>query len=193
MDNKKVGSLILKLRKEKNMTQKDLADKMHISDKTISKWERGNGCPDVSLLNQLSSIFNVNIEKILEGSLTPSQPDGGNMKKIKFYVCKTCGNVLTATTSADVSCCGRKLVALIPKDSDENHHLKVESIESDYYVTFDHEMNKDHYISFVAYVSYSSVLLMKLYPEQDGQLRFPKIHGGKLYFYCNQHGFWVNK
>ena len=66
MDCNKVGNLIMTLRKEKGMTQKALADKMNLSDRTISKWERGIGCPDVSLLHELSDILGVNIENILE-------------------------------------------------------------------------------------------------------------------------------
>jgi len=94
------------LRKEKNMTQKELADAMSLSDRTISKWERGMGCPDVSLLSELSKTLGVNIEKILSGDLNPNDKDGGNMKKLKFYVCNTCENVLFSTGKADISCCG---------------------------------------------------------------------------------------
>lgn len=63
MDCSKVGNLIYTLRTEKGMTQKALANAMNISDRTISKWERGAGCPDVSLLRELSDILGVNIEK----------------------------------------------------------------------------------------------------------------------------------
>jgi transcriptional regulator with XRE-family HTH domain len=83
----KVGNLIKVLRHEKNMTQKQLADKMNISDKAISKWERGLGCPDVSLLAELSSILEVNIEEMLKGDLSLNNFVGGNMKKSKYYVC----------------------------------------------------------------------------------------------------------
>ena len=104
MDCNKVGILIFELRKEKKLTQKQLSDMMNISDKTISKWERGLGCPDVSLLRELSQIFNVHIEKILSGDLEPNNTGGGNMKKIKFYMCQDCGNVITATGEAEVAC-----------------------------------------------------------------------------------------
>lgn len=69
MNSVKVGQLILSLRKERNMTQKAVADKMNISDKAISKWERGLGCPDITLLGDLSHIFGVDIEQILQGEL----------------------------------------------------------------------------------------------------------------------------
>jgi len=193
MDCNKIGKLILGLRKENKMTQEQLADAMNISDKTISKWERGLGCPDISLLNELSKILGVNIERILLGNLKPNDMDGGNMKKIKFYRCYNCGNILTATGETEVSCCGRKLTPLSPKLADGIHKLKVEEVEEDLFITFTHEMNKAHYISFVAYVTYDRMLLIKLYPEQNGEVRFPKMHGGKIYFCCNQHGLWINK
>ena len=192
MNLEKVGSLILKLRKEKNMTQKQVADLLNISDKTVSKWERGLGCPDVSILTELSNIFGINIEKILLGDLEPNDVDGGNMKRIKFYVCPSCGNIISTTGEGEISCCGRKLKESIPNIIDDNHKISVEEVENDYYVEIDHEMTKEHYISFVAYVTYDRVLLIKLYPEQSPTVRFPRLCGkferGKFYIYCNQHG-----
>lgn len=191
VDCRKVGELILNLRKEKNMTQKEVADAMNISDKTISKWERGLGCPDVSLLSELSHILGVNIEKILLGDLAPNDTDGGNMKRIKFYVCPNCRNVISNTGKAEISCCGRRLEPLIAKPEDDAHKMAIDEIEEDYYITIQHEMSKSHYISFVAYAACDRVLLVKLYPEQGAELRFPKMYGGKLYLYCSQHGLWV--
>ncbi|WP_352400654.1 helix-turn-helix domain-containing protein [Anaerotignum sp.] len=193
MDCNKVGSLIRDLRKEKGLTQKKLADLMNISDKTISKWERGLGCPDVSLLHELSQTLNVNIEKILLGNLEPNNADGGNMKRVKFFMCPCCGNVMTSTSEAEISCCGRKLTALVPKPAADEHRLKIENIENDFYITFPHEMRKEHYICFIAYVSYDRVLFVKLYPEQGSELRIPRLHGGKFYFGCSKHGLWVTK
>lgn len=192
MDCEKVGNLILQLRKEKNMTQKQVADLLNISDKTVSKWERGLGCPDVSILTELSKIFHINIEKILIGDLEPNDKDGGNMKRIKFYVCANCGNIITSTGEGEISCCGRKLKPEVANLIDDNHKVTVEEVENDYYVTIDHEMTKEHYISFVAYITYDRVLLIKMYPEQSPTVRFPRLAGkferGKFYIYCNQHG-----
>jgi transcriptional regulator with XRE-family HTH domain len=192
MDCSKVGKLIKGLRNEKKMTQKQLADRINVSDKAISKWERGLGCPDVSLLSELSRALGVNIEKLLLGELELNNADGGNMKRIRFYVCPNCGNILTATGDAELSCCGRKLTKLIVKPADEAHQLKVEVVEEDYYITFEHEMSKTHYISFLAYVSIDRVLLIRLYPEQSSEVRFPRLHGGKIYYYCSQDGLFVN-
>jgi DNA-binding XRE family transcriptional regulator len=192
MDCNKVGKLISGLRREKCLTQKQLADTMNISDRTISKWERGLGCPDISLLQELSKVLGVNIEKILSGDLEPKDADRGNMKRMKFYICPTCGNILTSTGEAEPSCCGRKLHALIPKPVDDLHRLAVETVEDDYYITFSHEMKKSHYLSFIACVDSDRILLVKLYPEQSGEVRFPKMYGGRIYFGCTQHGLWVN-
>lgn len=131
MDCEKVGNLIFRLRKEKGLTQKQLADMMNISAKTVSKWECGMGCPDVSLLGELSSTLNVNIEKILEGNLEMNSEENGNMKKVKFYVCSDCGSIMTASGEAEISCCGRKLTALEAKPCDEKHDINVETIEND--------------------------------------------------------------
>ncbi|SHO45083.1 helix-turn-helix domain-containing protein [Anaerocolumna xylanovorans] len=199
MDYNKVGTLLCRLRKEKGMTQKQIADKLNISDKAISKWERGLGCPDVSLLGGLSNIFEVNIEKILAGDLKPNNVQMGNLKRIKFYVCPNCGNVINNTGDAEVSCCGRKLSPLAAKPADEMHTVAVEDTEGEYYITFNHEMSKTHYISFVAYVTSDRILLVKLYPEQTASVRLPKISGASLqqkhssilYYYCNRHGLWV--
>lgn len=188
MDCSKVGNLICYLRKEKSMTQKKLADAMNISDKTISKWERGLGCPDVSLLPELSALLGVNIEKILSGELNPNDYVGGNMKKIKFYVCPECDNIITSTGTVSISCCGRKLEELEPVKADENHALNLETIEYEWFISINHSMTKDHYISFVAFVTGDKILMAKQYPEWPIQLRFQKFGHGKLYSYCTKHG-----
>ena len=63
------GVLIAQLRKERNLTQKQLADQLHISDRTISKWERGAGFPDVSLLEPLADALHCSVVSLLEGRL----------------------------------------------------------------------------------------------------------------------------
>ena len=190
MDCSKVGAIILRLRKEKGMTQKEIADKMNISDKTISKWERGLGCPDISLLSELSDILEINVENLLSGNLEPNDQNGGNMKKVKFYVCHHCNNIITSSSDADVSCCGRKLLPLEPQNTNENHMLNISEIEYEHYITINHDMTKQHYIWFISYVSDNRVMTVRLYPEQTLELRFPHMHGGSFYFYCSQDGLF---
>ncbi|MBU3810703.1 MAG: XRE family transcriptional regulator, partial [Candidatus Niameybacter stercoravium] len=128
------------------------------------------------------------VEQILAGDLSPNEKDGGNMKKIKFYACPQCGNVVWSTGEAELSCCGRKLTALEVQKADEGHEAEIEEVEDDYYITINHEMTKSHFISFVAYVRYDRVLIVKLYPEQNAEVRFPKMRTGNIYAYCTQHG-----
>ena len=190
MNCEQIGKLLYTLRKEKTMTQKQLADLLNISDKAISKWERGLGCPDISLLPELSQILGVNIEEILAGKIALNETIGGNMKKLVFYVCPQCSNLLTATGDANISCCGKRLEALAAAKADEKHLLTVEPVEDELYVTASHEMKKEHYLSFVAYVTGDKVLIVKQYPEWNMQFRFHKFGHGKLYFYCTNHGLF---
>lgn len=188
LDCQKIGTLIYELRKEKNMTQKQLADVMNISDKTISKWERGLGCPDISLLPDIAQIFGISVEALLSGELNMNPSLGGNMRNLKFYSCPQCRNIMTATGEVTMTCCGKTLESLIPQKVMEGHELKIEEIDGELYVTTDHEMTKNHYISFAAFVTGDTVLMSKQYPEWQMQFRFQKRKHGKLYYYCTKHG-----
>ena len=81
MDAKKIGKFIHQIRTKKRMTQKELAEQINGTDKAVSKWENGEGCPDVSLLPVLSKVLNVEILDLLEGNL----PLENTSKKICFY------------------------------------------------------------------------------------------------------------
>ena len=143
MEGKEIGTLLSRLRKERNMTQREVAEQLSVSPQAVSKWERGNGCPDVSLLPVLSGLFGVAMDRLLAGDLKSEATDGGNMKRIKFYVCPDCGNILTATGGGELHCCGRKLEALKAQKADEDHAVTVREIEEDWYITFGHPMRKD--------------------------------------------------
>ena len=154
MDNEKIGKLICQLRKEMRLTQLQLAQQMNISDKTISKWERGAGCPDISLLSNLSELFSVDLEKLLSGNLDSNDILGGNMKQTNFYVCPNCGNVITAMADAAISCCGKKLKAIEPQKAADEEKLNAEIADNQLYITADHPMTKEHYIAFVALLTF---------------------------------------
>ncbi|MEF9935157.1 MAG: helix-turn-helix domain-containing protein [Clostridium sp.] len=190
MDSSNVGRLIYKLRKEKNMTQKNLADLMNISDKTISKWERGLGCPDITLLPDLSKILGIRIESILNGIDETNRGSVDNMRKIKFYVCKKCGNIITSTSDLVLECCSRKLKVLEPKKEEDDHVLNIEPVEDEMFITTKHQMVKEHYIGFVAYVKGDSCFLIKQYPEWNLSVRIRKQGRGRLYYYCVNHGLF---
>ena len=191
MDARRIGALIRALRMEKGMTQRELAARLHVSDKAVSKWERAMGCPDVSLLPALSQVLGVQIDAVLSGSLSPSERDGGNMRRIKFFVCPVCGNVIAATGDAQIACCGRNLEALEPRPCDEAHAVTIEPMDGELYLSFGHEMTKTHHIRFVACVGYDRVLLVRLYPEQGGELRMPDLPRCTLYIGCSRDGLFV--
>lgn len=189
MDCQKIGRLIFQLRKEQNMTQKNLAEILHVTDKTISKWERGLGCPDVALLKGLSEQLGVHVEKILDGDLNINETRGGNMKRLALYYCDTCDNVILSMQKSEISCCGRVLEVQKARNSEGEHQPKIEEIDGEYYLEFSHPMTKKHFLSFGVYANYDQGTIYKLYPEQEAAFRIPKRRG-KLFFYCTQDGLF---
>ena len=178
MDLNKSGKLLCDLRKAKSMTQKQLADKLGVVPKTISKWETGHGFPEVSLLSALSDALGVSERILLSGSLVQNTEESGNMKRMKFYVCPHCRSIMQAMGEAQVVCCGKPLEKLVASKADNSHEITVSEMEDDFYIEIDHEMTKEHFIGFVAYVGVDRVLTVRLYPEQDAAVRFPRMFGG---------------
>jgi transcriptional regulator with XRE-family HTH domain/DNA-directed RNA polymerase subunit RPC12/RpoP len=68
MDQKNIGLFIAEMRKSQNLTQRDLGDMLHISDKTVSKWESGRGLPEVSLMMPLCNILGISVNELLSGA-----------------------------------------------------------------------------------------------------------------------------
>ena len=85
MDPLKTGKIIMEARKRLNMTQKDLADKLFISDKAVSKWERGLSFPDIAVLIPLSEILNVNLNDLLKGEEMKEKQDDTILKETIKY------------------------------------------------------------------------------------------------------------
>lgn len=190
MDNYVTGAVIKRLRENKKLTQEELAEKIFVTSKAVSKWETGKGFPDVGLLESLGKALDVSVIELLSGEDITNLNKSCNMAKGKFYVCPICGNVILTTGEAVISCCGITLPPLEAEAPDEEHSLKVEIVEDEYYVTMKHPMSKEHYISFIAAVSDQGVQLVKLYPEGNAQARFKINRVRKLYAYCNRHGLF---
>ena len=190
MDNYVTGSLIKKLREGKGMTQEELADKVCVSAKAVSKWETGRGFPDIGLIESLAKALDISVIELLSGVDIKNKNRSSDMKKAKFYVCPVCGNVIQATGEAVVTCCGITLPPLEAETPDEDHAINLEVVEDEYYVTVDHPMEKDHYISFLAAVSDQGVQFVKLYPEGGAEARFKINRVGKLLAFCNRHGLF---
>ena len=191
MDKYVTGAVIRKLREKKKITQEELADMIHVSGKAVSKWETGQGFPDISLLEPLAKALDISVIELLSGEDIRNLNRSSNMAKGKFYVCPVCGNVITATGETVVSCCGITLPPLEAEAMDEEHEIRKEVVEDEYYVSVDHPMTKEHYISFLAAVSDFGVQLVKLYPEGNAEARFKIDRVRKIYAYCNRHGLFV--
>lgn len=190
------GAVIKELREKNKLTQSELASRLNVSDKTISKWETGKGYPDISLLGSIASVFKISISEILSGNAITNMNVSANMLRSKFYVCPVCGNVICSIGEMTISCHGIQLLPELAEHIDDNHKIQVEIIEDEYYVQIKHEMTKSHYISFVAAVSSDEIQVIKLYPEGKSDCRL-KIRGvKKIYCYCNRDGLFyidVNK
>lgn len=193
MDLSKVGQLIRARRLALRLTQRELADVVGVSDKAVSKWERALGCPDVTLLGALSAALGVDIASILAGEMPEKERDGGNMKRIRFFTCPACGNILTATGDAQIACCGHTLAPLEARPCDEAHRVRIEPMDGELYMSFDHEMTKEHFVHFVACVTSERALIVRLYPEQGGELRMPHMPWATYYVCCNRDGLFTTR
>jgi desulfoferrodoxin (superoxide reductase-like protein) len=101
--------------------------------------------------------------------------------------------VIHSTGNSVVSCCGITLPALEAEEADDDHGIRIENVEAEHFVTVDHPMTKQHYISFLAYVTSDRLQLVKLYPEGNPETRLQLRGFGMLYWYCNQHGLFKKK
>lgn len=193
MDRYVTGDVIRALREKKGLTQEELAQRIFVSGKAVSKWETGKGYPDISLLEPLAAALGISVIELLSGQHVRNRNRAANMARGKWYVCPVCGNVLWAAGEAVVSCCGITLPPLEPEAGDEEHRIEVRRGEDEYLVTVDHPMAKGHYVSFLAAVSDGSVQLAKLYPEGPAQARF-RIDGvRRVYACCNRHGLFETR
>jgi len=187
------GAVIKQLREQKGLTQAELAAALDVSDKAISKWETGRGYPDITLLEPLAKALSISTIELLAGNSITNNNRAFNLIKSKFYVCPACGNVIYSTGEAVMSCCGIRLLPLEAEEEDKDHPIQIEIIEDEYYVTVEHEMNKAHYISFIAAVSDYGINIVKLYPESSAEARFSIRRLKMLYYYCNKHGLFSIK
>ena len=184
------GGVIKRLREEKKLTQAALAEKLHVGDKAVSKWETGKGYPDITLIEPLAAALGVSVMELLSGETVQNRNRAFNMKRSVFYVCPACGNVLVAAGEAAVCCCGIPLLPAEAESPDAELAVSVECVEDEYYVTAAHEMSKSHYLSFFAAVGDNGVEMVKLYPEGSAEARFKRGRTRYLFCYCNRHGLF---
>ena len=187
------GAVIKELREKKHLTQAELAERLSVSDKTISKWETAKGYPDISLLEPLAKSLDVSITELISGNAVNNVNVSANILRTKFYVCPVCGNVIHSVGEAVIHCHGIMLSPCQAEETNEQHMIFIERVEDEYYVRIEHDMTKQHYISFVAALSSDKIQMIKLYPEGNAEARV-KINGvKKILFYCNRDGLFSLK
>ena len=193
MNSYVTGLTIKALREGRNMTQAELAARIGVSSKTVSKWETAKGLPDVSLLQPLAEALGISVIELMNGQPIVNKNTSANLLRGQFYVCPLCGNILHSTGNALVSCCGITLPPLEAETPDDDHGITVESVEDEHFVTIHHPMTKAHFISFIAFVTSDRLQLVKLYPEGNAETRLQLRGMGHLYYYCNRHGLFKRK
>ncbi len=184
------GEVIKEMRKQNNMTQLQLADRLGVTDKTVSKWENGKGYPDITLLEPIADAFQISVTELISGNRIKNENVSANMLRSRFYVCPICGNAIHSMGEAVIQCHGVQLLPSEAEKSDEKHMIFIERVDDEYYVRIDHEMTKQHYISFISATSSDRIQMVKLYPEGNAEAYF-KISGvKKIFFYCNKDGLF---
>ena len=187
------ANTIKTLREKKGITQAELAEVLGVSSKAVSKWETAKGLPDISLIEPLSKALGVSVMELMSGDAVENKNPSQNLLRSKFYVCPVCNNVIHAMGDVAISCCGITLPPLEAEELDFDHEITVEKVEDEHFVTVNHSMTKEHYITFLAYVTFDRMQFVKLYPEQNAESRFNLRGRGYLYLYCNKHGLMKTK
>jgi len=196
MDQYVTGGVIRELREKKGLTQAELAEKLFVSDKAVSKWEMGKGYPDITLLEPIAKALDISVSELLAGRTVENVNISASMLRSKFYVCPVCGNIFHSMGEAAISCHGILLTPQQAEETDEQHKIFIEGVEDEYFVRIEHDMTKQHYISFVAALTPDSLQLVKLYPEGEAQARLKMRAVKRIFFYCNRDGLFsitVNK
>ncbi len=193
MDRYVTGAMIKRLREKCGLTQTELAEKLKVGDKAVSKWETGRGYPDISLIEPLAAALGVSVIELFAGQDTVNTNRAFNMLRSKFYACPICGNIIFGAGEAVVSCCGLTLPTLEAEDADEAHRARIEQVEDEYYISLEHEMSKTHNISFIAAIRDDGFALIKLYPEGGAEARFKMRRTKHILYYCNRHGLFKMK
>ena len=193
MNSYVTGATIKALREKRNLTQAELAEKLGLSSKTISKWETAKGLPEISLLQPLAEALGISVIELMNGQHIANQNISANMLLGKFYVCPICGNIIHSLGNTVVSCCGVTLPALEAEDRDPEHEIFIENVEDEHFLTIAHPMTKQHFISFVAFVTCDRLQMVKFYPEGNAETRMQLRGRGCLYYYCNRHGLFKKK
>lgn len=155
------GTMIKSLREKCKLTQLQLADRLGVSDKTVSKWETGKGYPDITLLEPIADALSVSVAELLSGNTVCNSNVSANVMRSRFYICPVCGNIIHSMGEAVVHCHGVLLQPSEAEETDEFYKIFVDSIQ-----------------------------MFKLYPEGNVEARVKRNGVKRIYFYCNRSGLF---
>ena len=184
------GAMIRRLREEKGLTQEELAARLHVTGKAVSKWETGQGLPDITLLEPIAKALDISMIELFSGENVINRNRASNLLRSVLYVCPVCGNGILSLGQAVVSCCGITLPPQQPEELDGEHPIHVAFSDGEYYVTVEHPMEKEHFITCIAAVSDHAFQFVKTFPEGSAEARFRTERVKWIYAYCNRHGMF---
>lgn len=186
MDRYLTGATIKDLRERCGMTQAQLACKLSVSDKAVSKWETGAGYPDITLLEPIAAALRTSVAELLSGASVQNGNVSANMLRSRLYVCPICGNSFHAMGEAHISCHGITLPPLRPEPVDASHEVRATCTGDELFVQVDHPMDKGHHIVFMAAMSPDCAQIARLYPEGPAEAHFRRSGVRDLYLFCNR-------
>ena len=135
------GAVIKRLREEKNMTQQQLADKLSVSAKKISKWETAKGYPDITLLESIANALSVSVTELISGNTIVNSNVSANMLRSHFYVCPVCGNIVHSMGETVIQGDGEQAESHdMPADKKENEPEQYEEISADNFMEYSKSM-----------------------------------------------------
>lgn len=186
MDRYLTGATVKSLREKCGMTQAQLAERLNVTAKAVSKWETGAGYPDITMLEPIAEALCTSVAELLAGATVQNDNVSANMLRSHFFVCPVCGNTVHAMGETQISCHGITLPALKSEPLDADHALRATCTGDELFIEVDHPMDKQHYIMFMAAVSPDCVQIARLYPEGPAEAHFRRSGVRDLYVYCNR-------
>jgi len=168
-------------RRSHKMTQKEFAERIRVSDKTVSAWERGDRHISAEMLTKVLRNFDISPDDFF---LTEEEISDD----FHFYICPKCDNIAIMHKKSKIFCCGIEMQKVQWNPSENSISAKTK-IKNDFlYATFMHEMNYNHYIQFVALVKKNGFEIYVMNPGDSPEVCFNFRKRGRLFAYCNVHG-----
>ena len=152
------GAVIKELREKNKMTQLQLADKLGVSDKTVSKWETGKGYPDITLLESIADVFSVSVTELISGNTVQNSNVSANVLKSKFYICPICGNVSLESTTSGLLSEVQRLLSIAYENNELPRFLLLENVKNLVGKKFIHQFNDwVQWLNSIGYNTYYKV------------------------------------